>query len=189
MFDFNLDVMALTYLLVLAANLALILLIGNLTYERARDAWASVSGRAETLRSNMIQWQTAAEHAEVQAAETVQAIDAAKQKLAQAEVELAALRKRHEDEALPFVYRVTPTENFDPGGVVWEFVVHHETEGQSDSDPDHPSRQWAGGRYYLIQAATQKAAQRQLERYVPEAAGFRITLVKNHGDAGYAKAG
>ncbi|MCW0235095.1 MAG: hypothetical protein OJJ21_15950 [Ferrovibrio sp.] len=189
MFDFNLDVMALTYLLVLAANLALILLIGNLTFERARDAWFSVSNRAGSLQANLTQLQTATETAGTQTAETVQNIEAAKQKLANAEVELAALKKRHEEEPLPFVYCVTPTENFDPGGVIWEFVVHHDSEGQQESDPHHPARQWAGGRRYLIQAATQKAAHRQLERHVPEAVGFRIALVKNHGDAGYAKAG
>jgi hypothetical protein len=186
LFDF--DVMAFAYLLVLAANLALILLIGNLTYERARDAWTSVSGRARSLQSGLTDLRAATETAERQTVEASHNIEAARRKLADTEAELEELRRRHESEPLPFVYRVTPTENFDPGGTVWEFVVQHDGEGQQEADPHHPARQWVGGRYYLIQAATQKAAHRQLERHVPEAAGFRITLVRNH-DAGYAKAG
>jgi hypothetical protein len=189
MFDlFSLDVMSLAYLLVLAANFALILLIGNLTYERARDAWDTVSSRARNLQSGLSEAQIAAETAERQAVEAVESIEAAKTKLADAEVELAQLKKRHEEEPLPFVYRVTPTENFDPGGMIWEFVVHHESEGQLEADTHHPARQWAGGRYYLIQATTQKAAYRQLERHVPAAAGFRITFVRSH-ETGFAKAG
>lgn len=184
---FDLDVMSLTYLLVAAANLALVLLIGNLTYERARDAWTSVSGRAGNLQSSTDEWQSAAEAAERQAEEASQNIQAALKKLAAAEEELDQLKKRHEEEPLPFVYRVTPTENFDPGGTIWEFLVQH-PEGLQETDPHHPARQWTSGRYYLVQAATQKAAQRQLERHVPEAAGFRITLVRNH-ETGFAKAG
>lgn len=185
LFDF--DMMSLTYILVAAANLALVLLIGNLTYERARDAWVSVSGKAGNLQSSAAEWQSAAEAAERQAEEASQDIQAALKKLAAAEEELEQLRKRHEEEPLPFVYRVTPTENFDPGGAIWEFLVQH-PEGLQENDPHHPARQWTSGRYYLVQAATQKAAQRQLERHVPEAAGFRITLVGNH-DTGFAKAG
>lgn len=184
---FNLDMMSLTYVLVMAANLALILLIGNLTYERARDAWHSVSGRANMLRSSLEDLQAAAHSADRQAEEVEQNIDAALKKLAATEAELEQLKQRHEDEALAFVYRVTPTENFDPGGAIWEYLVQHD-EGLKDSDPDHPARQWTSGRYYLIQAATQKAARHQLERHVPEAAGFRLTLLRNH-DTGFAKAG
>lgn len=185
---FNLDMMSLTYILVLAANLALILLIGNLTYERARDAWSSVSSRARTLRSSLTDLQTSAEVAERQAGEASQNIEAAKRKLANTEAELVELKKRHQEEPLPFVYRVTPTENFDPGGMIWEFLVQHDNEGLQETDPNHPARQWTGGRLYLIQAATQKSAQRQLERHVPEAAGFRITLVRNHENT-FAQAG
>lgn len=184
---FNFDMMSLTYVLVAAANLALILLIGNLTYERARDAWTSVSGRANTLQSSTSEWQMAAGRAESQAEEASQNIQAAMRKLAEAEEELEQLKKRHEEEPLPFVYRVTPTENFDHGGSIWEFIVQH-SEGLQEADPHHPARQWTGGRYYLIQAATQKAALRQLERHVPEAAGFRIALVRNH-ETGFAQAG
>ncbi|MEK9970399.1 MAG: hypothetical protein VW600_14760 [Ferrovibrio sp.] len=184
---FNFDMMSVTYLLVAAANLALILLIGNLTYERARDAWNSVSGRAGNLQSSTTEWETAAEVAERQAEEASQNIQAALKKLAAAEDELEQLKRRHEEEPLPFVYRVTPTENFDPGGAIWEFLVQH-PEGLQETDPHHPARQWTSGRYYLIQAATQKAAQRQLERHVPEAAGFRIAMVRSH-DTGFAKAG
>ncbi|MEK9969000.1 MAG: hypothetical protein VW600_07675, partial [Ferrovibrio sp.] len=90
MFDlFNFDVMTLTYLLVLAANFALILLVGNLTYESAYDAWKSVSNRAGNLRSGLTDLQAATETAERQAAEAVQNIEAAKKKLANAQVELA----------------------------------------------------------------------------------------------------
>jgi hypothetical protein len=184
---FNFDMISLTYVLVLSANLALILLVGNLTYERARDAWNSVSGRANTLQSSLTDLQTSAEVADRQAAEADQNIDAALKKLAAIEDELEQLKKRHEEEPLPFVYRVTPTENFDPGGTIWEFLVQHD-EGLQETDAHHPARQWTGGRYYLIQGATQKAAQRQLERHVPESAGFRITVLRNH-ETGFAKAG
>ena len=98
MFDFNLDVMSIAYVLVLAANLALILLVGNLTFERARDAWASVASRTRYLQSGLDQLRTAAEHAEAQTVEAAKDIAAAKQKLANAEVELAALKKRHAEE-------------------------------------------------------------------------------------------
>ncbi|WP_341910827.1 hypothetical protein [Ferrovibrio terrae] len=190
MFDFNLDVMSIAYVLVLAANLALILLVGNLTFERARDAWSSVASRTRYLQSGLDQLRAAAEHAETQTAEAAKNIEAAKQKLANAEVELAALKKRHAEEKLPFVYRVTPPENFDPGGMIWEFVAHHDNEGMKETDPDHPARQWTNGRFYLVQAATQKAAIRQLERHLPDSEGFRLALVKNHGDviASFAEA-
>jgi hypothetical protein len=178
---FDLDYMALTYMLVLAANLALILLIGNLTYERARDAWDSIKSRARYLQTGLEQLQVSAVTAEAQANEAAKTIEAAKQKLANTEIELASLKKRHMEEPLRFVYRVTPPENYDPAGVIWEFIVHHDQEGLQEADPDHPARQWTGGRLYLVQAATQKAAHRQLERHLPEAAGYRITLVKNHG--------
>lgn len=184
---FNLDVMSLTYVLVAAANLALVLLIGNLTYERARDAWHSVSGKANTLQSSLTDLQASAEVAERQAAEADQNIGAALKKLAAIEDELEQLKRRHEEEPLPFVYRVTPTENFDPGGAIWEFLVQHD-EGLQEIDAHHPARQWVSGRHYLIQGATQKAAQRQLERHVPESAGFRITLLRTH-ETGFAKAG
>lgn len=184
---FDLDVMSLAYVLVAAANLALVLLIGNLTYERARDAWNSVSGRANNLQTSAADFEAAAEAAERQAEEASKNIDAALRKLAASEDELEQLKRRHEEEPLPFVYRVTPTENFDPGGSIWEFLVQH-PEGLQETDQHHPARQWTSGRYYLIQAATQKAAQRQLERHVPETAGFRITLVRTL-ETGFAKAG
>jgi cell division protein FtsX len=188
MFDvFNLDMMSLTYVLVLSANLALILLIANLTYERARDAWHSVSGRANSLQTSLTDLQSSAEAAGRQSVEADQNIDAALKKLAAMEDELEQLKKRHEEEPLPFVYRITPTENFDPGGTIWEFLVQHD-EGLQEVEAHHPARQWVNGRHYLVQGATQKAALRQLERHVPESAGFRITLLRNH-ETGFAKAG
>lgn len=184
LFDF--DMMSLTYILVAGANLALALLIGNLTYERAHDAWASVSSKASNLKSSVTEWQSSAEVAERQAEEAAQEIQAALKRLADAEEELEQLKRRHEEEPLPFVYRVTPAENLDPGGALWEFLVQH-PEGLQESDPHHPARQWTSGRYYVIQAATQKVAQRQLERHVPETAGFRVTVVRSL-DPGFAQA-
>lgn len=180
---FNFDLMSIAYVMVLGANMALILLIGNLAYERARDAWNSVISRARYLQSGLTQLEAAAENAQAQTAEAERNIAAAKQKLANTEAELAETKKRHEEQPLPFVYRATPTDNFDPGGMIWEFIVQHDSEGLQETDPDHPARQWTSGRLYLVQGTTQKAAQRQLERHLPPADGFRITLVKNHGDS------
>jgi hypothetical protein len=185
---FNLDVMTMTSLLVLAANLALILLVGNLALEKAREAWDSVSGRARQTRTQIDYYKTAAEAASIKTSEAVQGIRDAERKLADAEKELAAVKQRQETEPLPFVYSAAPTDSFDAGGSIWEFIVHNEAEAQQEIDPDHHARHWSVGRLYVVQAATQAAARRQLERHLPGADGFRVTVVRRIGDNLFAEA-
>lgn len=186
MFDF--DVMTITSLLVLAANLALVLLVGNLAFERAKEAWDAVASRASQTRTQIQHFTDAAEVASIKTSEAAQSIKDAERKLADAETELAAVKLRQENEPLPFVYSATPTDSFDAGGSIWEFIVHNDAEAQRETDSDHPARQWSSGRLYVVQAATQAAARRQLERHLPEADGFRVTVIRRIGDNLFAEA-
>lgn len=186
---FNIDGMTWAYLLVVAANLALIFLVGNLAYERARNAWVIVFNSAHHLRENEARFVSATENAAAATAETEKKIEQARAELAEAEARLAEIKRKHLKEPLPFAYRITPTQNLDPGGAVWEFVVHQDEEPRREPDPHHPARQWSNGRLYMVQAATQVAAKRQIERLLPEDEGYRITLVKRHGDIAFAEAG
>lgn len=187
MFDF--DLMALTYLLILGANLALILLVGNLAAERVRDAWNGVAGRARAARTQIEQLQENAESSSMRISALASKVEEAQRKLAGAQDELAAVMRRQTNEPLPFVYCVTPTENFDQGGVTWEFLVQHDEAGQAELDPHHPARQWLNGRVYMVQGASQQAARRQLERYLPKAEGFRITASRRQALGQLAEAG
>lgn len=186
MFDF--DLMALTYLLILAANLALILLVGNLAAERIRDAWTGVASRARAARTQIEQLQEGAEAADVRVSQLVAKVEEAQRKLSGAQAELAAVMRQQQNEALPFVYCATPTEIFDSGGAAWEFLVQHDDAGSTELDPHHPARQWLNGRLYQVQGASPMAARRQLQRYLPKGEGFRITATKSQGVAQLAEA-
>lgn len=186
---FDLDLMTLTYLLILAANLALILLVGNLAAERVRDAWNGVAGRARSARTQIERLRENTEAASVRISALATKVEEAQRKLSGVQDELAAVMRRQSNEALPFVYCVTPTENFDPGGMTWEFLIQHDDEGQAELDPHHPARQWLNGRLYLVQGASQMAARRQLERYLPKAEGFRITVSRHQAVGMLAEAG
>lgn len=186
---FDLDLMALTYLLILAANLALILLVGNLAAERVRDAWTGVAGRARLAQTQIDQLQENAEAASVRISQLSAKVEEAQRKLSGVQAELATVMRQQQDEALPFVYCATPTEIFDSGGAAWEFLVQHDDAGNSELNPHHPARQWLNGRLYLVQAASPMAARRQLERYLPKTEGFRITATQRNGIAQLAEAG
>src|SRR3546814_12566770 len=83
------------------------------------------------------------------------------------------------DLPLPFVFRGTPTENFDPGGPIWEYLIRNVAEGARENEPNHPAAGWSKGRLYLIQATTQVAALAQLERRFPPTDGFQAVLVRS----------
>lgn len=186
---FDLDLMTLTYLLILAANLALILLVGNLAAERVRDAWVGVAGRAQSARTQIQHLQENAESSSARIAQVVTKVEEAQRKLKGAQDELAAVMRHQQSELLPFVYCATPTEIFDSGGAAWEFLVQHDDVGNSELDPHHPARQWLNGRLYQVQGASPMAARRQLERYLPKSEGFRITATARQGVAQLAEAG
>ena len=120
------------------------------------------------------------EASEAKAGQLTEQIAATKVKLEQSKVDAAAVKRRHESEPLPFVFRGTPTENFDPGGPIWEFLIRNVAEGARENNPDHPATQWSNGRLYMVQATTQNAALAQLERRFPATDGFQAILVKQH---------
>lgn len=186
---FDLDLMTLTYLLILAANLALILLVGNLAAERIRDAWTGVASRARAARTQIGQLQENAEAANARIAQLASKVDEAKRKLSGVQAELATVMRQQQNEALPFVYCATPTEIFDAGGATWEFLVQHDDAGNTELDPHHPARQWLNGRLYQVQGASPMAARRQLERYLPKAEGFSITATQRNSIGQLAEAG
>ncbi|WP_341703604.1 hypothetical protein [Ferrovibrio sp.] len=171
------DFGSLAYLLVLAANFALIALVGGLAYEKGRDAWQVAAARARQAADGNRYMQDNIESAEKRAAQLVEEIAAAKETLARAQANLEAMRRRHAGEPLPFAFRATPTENFDPGGSVWEFHVRHDFEGTGTED-GHPAELWQKGRLYLVQSTTQQSAQAQLERRLRPSDGFQIRLVR-----------
>lgn len=187
MFDF--DLMALTYLLILGANLALILLVGNLAAERVRDAWTGVAGRAQAARTQIEHLRENADSADARVAQVAAKVEEAQRKLKGVQDELAAVMRQQQNEPLPFVYCATLTEIFDSGGAAWEFLVQHDEAGNTELDPHHPARQWLNGRLYQVQAASPMAARRQLERYLPKGEGFRITATQRQGVAQLAEAG
>lgn len=174
------DIGSIAFFLVLAANLALILLVAGLAADRAREAWSRAVNRARHAEAINQSLRAGIEAAETKASQMTEQIAATKVKLEQAKADAAALKQRHATEQLPFVFRGTPTENFDPGGPIWEYLIRNVAEGARENDPSHPAAAWSKGRLYMIQATTQIAALAQLERRFPPTEGFQATLVKQH---------
>lgn len=174
------DLGSVAFFLVLAANLALIVLVAGLAADRAREAWSRAVHRARHAEAMNQSLRAGIEAAETKASQITEQIAATKVKLEQAKVDVAAVKQRHASEPLPFVFRGTPTENFDPGGPIWEFLIRNVAEGAREYNASHPAAQWTNGRLYLIQAATQNAALAQLERRFPPTEGFQAILVKQH---------
>ena len=176
MFDFG----SIAFFLVLAANLALILLVGGLAADRAREAWSRAVSRARQAETVNQSLRAGIEAAETKAGQLSEQITATKAKLEQARVDVVAVKKRHATEPLPFRFRGTPPENFDPGGPIWEYLIKNVAEGAREGDANHPAAQWSNGRLFLIQATTQVAALAQLERRFPPTDGYQSVLVKQH---------
>ena len=183
------DIGTIAFFLVLAANLALILLVAGLAADRAREAWSRSVNKARHAEATNHSLRAGIDASEAKAIQLTEQIEATKSKLEQARVDLAALKKRHATEPLPFVFRGTPTENFDPGGPIWEFLIRNVAEGARENNPAHPAAQWSNGRLYMVQAATQNAALAQLDRRFPATDGFQAVLVKQHEPAPVSLAG
>src|SRR3546814_19577953 len=109
------DIGSIAFFLVLAANLALIMLVAGLAADRAREAWSRAVNRARHAEAVNQSFRAGIEAAETKASQMTEQIAATKVKLEQTKLDAAALKQRHATEPLPFVFRGPPTETFDPG--------------------------------------------------------------------------
>src|SRR3546814_19882316 len=97
------DIGSIAFFLVLAANLALIILVAGLAADRAREAWSRAVNRARHAEAVNQSFRAGIEAADTKASQMHEQIAATQSKLEQTTMDAAALKQRHATEPAPLV--------------------------------------------------------------------------------------